>query len=197
MATYKLADLDQWAAKIGMKAQNINNNVCFALSDAVIEQTPVWRGEGKRGGTARGNWQPTLNGAAQGILDFQDEVGAATKQKAKEISNSAAQRGGTARGNWQASLHSPAQGTLDMQDESGATTKQKAKQVSNSAAENVFYLTNNLPYIRVLEYGLYPQGAYKTERTKGGYSVQAPHGMVRIAAREFSRTVKEQVNKFK
>ena len=190
MATYKLTDLDKWAAKIGMKAQNIINNVCFALSDAVIEQTPVWRGEGKRG------FKKQKKGK-KGTLDFQDEVGAATKQKAKEISNSAAQRGGTARGNWQASLHSPAQGTLDMQDESGATTKQKAKQVSNSAAENVFYLTNNLPYIRVLEYGLYPQGAYKTERTKGGYSVQAPKGMVRITVREFSRKVKEQVNKFK
>lgn len=153
MATYKLSDLDVWAKKIGTRADNIINKVCFGMSEAVIEQTPVWRGEGKRGGTARGNWQPTLNGAAQGTLDFQDEVGAATKQKAKEV--------------------------------------------SNNAAGNVFYLTNNLPYIRVLEYGLYPQGAYKTERTKGGYSVQAPKGMVRIAAREFSRKVKEQVNKFK
>ena len=153
MATYKLTELDQWAAKVGMKAQNIINNVCFALSDAVIEQTPVWRGEGKRGGTAKGNWQPTLHSAAQGVLDLQDEK--------------------------------------------GEVTKEKAKAVSNGAAGNVFYLTNNLSYIRVLEYGLYPQGAYKTERTKGGYSTQAPHGMVRTAAREFSRKVKEQVNKFK
>jgi hypothetical protein len=153
MATYKLTELDQWAAKIGMKAQNIINNVCFGMSEAVIDQTPVWRGGGKRGGTAKGNWQPTLNSAAQGVLDLQDEK--------------------------------------------GEVTKEKAKAVSNGAAGNVFYLTNNLSYIRVLEYGLYPQGAYKTERTKGGYSTQAPHGMVRIAAREFSRTVKEQVNKFK
>ena len=153
MATYKLSDLDVWAKKIGTRADNIINKVCFGMSEAVIEQTPVWRGGGRRGGTARGNWQPTLNSAAQGVLDFQDEDGAATKQKAKEV--------------------------------------------SNGAAGNIFYLTNNLPYIRVLEYGLYPQGAYKTERTKGGYSVQAPKGMVRIVAREFSRTVKEQVNKFK
>lgn len=69
--------------------------------------------------------------------------------------------------------------------------------MSNGAAGNVFYLTNNLSYIRVLEYGLYPQGAYKTFRTKGGYSIQAPQGMVRITAREFNRVVKEQVNKFK
>jgi len=153
MATYKLSDLDVWAKKIGTRADNIINKVCFGMSEAVIEQTPVWRGEGKRGGTARGNWQPTLNGAAQGTLDFQDELGTATKQKAKEV--------------------------------------------SNNAAGNVFYLTNNLPYIRVLEYGLYPQGAYKTFRTKGGYSIQAPQGMVRITAREFNRVVKEQVNKFK
>ena len=153
MATYKLTDLDKWARKTGTRADNIINKVCFGMSEAVIDQTPVWRGGGKRGGTAKGNWQPTLHSAAQGVLDLQDEK--------------------------------------------GEVTKEKAKAVSNGAAGNVFYLTNNLPYIRVLEYGLYPQGAYKTERTKGGYSVQAPKGMVRIAVREFSRTVKEQVNKFK
>ena len=153
MATYKLTELNKWAKKIGTRADNIINKVCFGMSEAVIDQTPVWRGQGKRGGTARGNWQP--------------------------------------------SLHSAAQGVLDLQDENGATTKQKAKAVSNNAAGNVFYLTNNLPYIRVLEYGLYPQGAYKTFRTEGGYSIQAPQGMVRITAREFNRKVKEQVNKFK
>lgn len=153
MATYKLSDLDVWAKKIGTRADSIINKVCFGMSEAVIEQTPVWRGGGIRGGTAKGNWQPTLHAQAQGVLDFQDEDGTATIQK--------------------------------------------AKQVSNNAAGNVFYLTNNLSYIRVLEYGLYPQGAYKTFRTEGGYSIQARHGMVRIAAREFNRTVKEQVKKSK
>ena len=153
MATYKLTDLDVWAKKIETRAENIINKICFGMSDAVIEQTPAWRGKGILGGRARGNWQATL--------------------------------------------HAPAQGVLDLHDITGAAAKEKAKEVSNGAAGNVFYLTNNLPYIRVIEYGLYPQGAYKTERTKGGYSVQAPKGMVRIVAREFSRTVKEQVNKFK
>jgi Tfp pilus assembly protein FimT len=153
MATYKLSELDMWAKKIGTRADSIINKVCFGMSEAVIEKTPVWRGEGIRGGTAKGNWQPTLHAQAQGVLDFQDEDGTATIQKAKEV--------------------------------------------SNNAAGNVFYLTNNLSYIRVLEYGLYSQGAYKTERTKGGYSIQAPKGMVRIAAREFSRVAKEQINKFK
>ena len=67
----------------------------------------------------------------------------------------------------------------------------------------VFWLTNSLPYALVLEYGLYPnppkRGTYvKGEgwviKSIGGYSKQAPHGMVRIAARNFAENVDRAVN---
>ena len=59
----------------------------------------------------------------------------------------------------------------------------------------VFWLTNSLPYALVLEYGLYPNPPKRyTGKTKNGYSKQAPHGMVRIAARNFAENVDRAVN---
>lgn len=59
---------------------------------------------------------------------------------------------------------------------------------------SVFYLINNLPYAPVVEYGLYPNppkgGAGKTS---GGYSTQAPEGMVRVTAVEFQDFVRDAV----
>ena len=64
----------------------------------------------------------------------------------------------------------------------------------------IVYLTNSLPYAMVLEYGLYPDppkfGSKKrgedgvAVHVQGGYSMQAPNGMVRVTAREFSDAVR-------
>jgi hypothetical protein len=42
------------------------------------------------------------------------------------------------------------------------------------------YITNNLPYVANLEFGLYGDG----EKTSGGFSKQAPQGFVRITYKE-------------
>lgn len=65
----------------------------------------------------------------------------------------------------------------------------------------IIYLTNSLPYAMALEYGMYPDppkyGSMKRGETEmtihvtGGYSNQAPAGMVRITAREFSDAVNQ------
>lgn len=47
------------------------------------------------------------------------------------------------------------------------------------------FLTNSLDYIGKLEYGLYPVPS-STGKTKDGFSIQAPHGMVRITAVKWS-----------
>lgn len=127
---------------------------------------------------------------------------------------------GRARGNWQTTVGGPATGTVDRLDPSGGEAIQDVAQNIGGAGK-VTWLTNNLPYIEVLEYGLYPdppkrgtriEGARKTTlgastavfsahiglrqavaqglrtrepatyeiRTVGGYSKQAPSGMVRI-----------------
>ena len=50
------------------------------------------------------------------------------------------------------------------------------------------YLTNNLKYARVIEYGLYPNPPKKGRgRTRGGYSTQAYSGLVRLTILRFKR----------
>lgn len=69
----------------------------------------------------------------------------------------------------------------------------------------VVYLANSLPYARTLEYGGYPNPPKKGSKKKGedgyaihvrgGYSFQAPQGMVRVTAVEFSDYVQKAIAK--
>lgn len=86
---------------------------------------------------------------------------------------------GRAKGNWQATIETPASGVLEDEDKSGSGTMQKAYRVANDfKAGHVFYLVNNLPYIRRLEQG---------------WSRQAPAGMVAVTASEFRQAVARAV----
>ena len=60
--------------------------------------------------------------------------------------------GGQARGNWQASIGSPASGTTEATDRSGTATISGIAGDTHQAPGNVWYLTNNLPYIGKLEF---------------------------------------------
>ena len=82
---------------------------------------------------------------------------------------------GRAKGNWQATIETPASDTLKDEDKPGSDTVQKVYRVANDfKAGNVFYLVNNLPYIRRLEQG---------------WSQQAPAGMVAVTVSEFQQAV--------
>lgn len=60
----------------------------------------------------------------------------------------------------------------------------------------VVYLANSLPYARTLEYGGYPNPPKGGNgKTIGGYSKQAPAGMVRTSALEFDDYVKRVIAK--
>lgn len=73
---------------------------------------------------------------------------------------------GRFRGNWQASVNTPNKGKLQRKDKSGAASINEVSSIVMSLdMGQTFYLTNNLPYARRLEYG---------------YSKQAPSGMLRI-----------------
>ena len=73
---------------------------------------------------------------------------------------------GRFRGNWQASVNTPKKGKLQRKDKSGAASINEVSSIVMSLdMGQTFYLTNNLPYARRLEYG---------------YSKQAPSGMLRI-----------------
>lgn len=127
---------------------------------------------------------------------------------------------GRARGNWQVSLGSPAGGVLEVNDKGGQDARRRGKAVLDAYVAfggnpyTVIWLSNNLPYVVVLEEGGYPNpskkelgasaAAYagassgvarKTKaqrnklaaarpRTRGGFSLQAPAGMVAISLQE-------------
>jgi len=83
---------------------------------------------------------------------------------------------GTLRANWQTSLGYPKSGTLEATEESRAT--KEAERVVMGTQFGTFWLSNNLPYAPVIEYGLFPYT--NTKRVNGrGYSRKSPQGMVR------------------
>lgn len=112
---------------------------------------------------------------------------------------------GRFRANWQYGYGVQPEGELNETDTSQggqATSNRIAGQVTKGAG--VHYLVNNLPYAEVIEYGYYPDpvelGTYVkdgqskygitgpgyVQRSEGGFSKQAPHGVVRIAMEEVS-----------
>jgi hypothetical protein len=95
---------------------------------------------------------------------------------------------GRFRGNWQVSLDAPILSEIDRTDKNGATVASDIANVLQPKAGRS-YLTNNLPYAEVIEFGGYPdpvkygswvKGVGWVIKSAGGYSKQAPAGMVRV-----------------
>ncbi len=88
---------------------------------------------------------------------------------------------GTARRNWQASIGRGATGIIAA-DRSVRSSEAKAiaevDQTVSVAVGDLYYLTNNLPYIERLEYG---------------WSQQAPGGMVRKNMQNFNRLLVKNI----
>jgi hypothetical protein len=97
---------------------------------------------------------------------------------------------GRARGNWQTSIGTPVEGTVERLDQRGT---QAIAEVRNNMGEagQVTWLTNNLPYIGKLEYGGYGEGP----NTVGGFSKQAPAGMVRVNMARVAGLIEEIVRR--
>ena len=110
---------------------------------------------------------------------------------------------GMLRGNWQVGLGSMPSGTVTNADKGGNRVLQEIESKAAKAEWGTsIYLVNNLPYASVVEYGAYPnpvkRGTYVragqtkygvsgpawVKRTKGGFSLQAPAGMVRVSVVE-------------
>ena len=79
---------------------------------------------------------------------------------------------GRARSNWFLSQGTP---STSKTKSTGGSDINMPKQIIGMKT----YLTNNLPYIQKLEYGGYSQPG--TDKTVGGFSIQAPKGWVRAA----------------
>jgi hypothetical protein len=96
---------------------------------------------------------------------------------------------GRFRMNWQASYGKPKDGILIANDPTGARAISNVTEfVLNNPKWDEFRLTNNLPYAEVLEFGGYPGDG---PNTVGGFSKQAPNGMVRVNVARFQRLIDE------
>jgi len=89
--------------------------------------------------------------------------------------------GGRARNNWFPSLNNISNKTTERKAKTGQAAVNRVKdRTSGLKAGDTFYLTNNLPYIRRLEYE--------------GWSTQAPAGMVRISISEAEQSLTKAIN---
>jgi hypothetical protein len=104
---------------------------------------------------------------------------------------------GRARGNWQVTVGEPATTVLDAKTKTGVRSKQKGttRILGVSKPFQIIWMANNLPYIEVLEDGGFipPDPGVTSDQRKGrkgrilvqgGYSVQAPQGMVAVTISE-------------
>lgn len=94
---------------------------------------------------------------------------------------------GRARGNWQCTENKEASGIIKKIRNESETIRVMMDKVIKSSIEKGIFLTNNLPYIQKLEYGGYGDGP----KTQGGYSKQAPQGMVRVSLERIEKDLRE------
>ncbi len=90
---------------------------------------------------------------------------------------------GRLRANWQATADSPVFSQLSLDDKDGAQAVEKMTTVILAQGQDfTVYMTNSLPYAPVAEYGEWKDkngNPANGPHTIGGYSIQAPAGMVR------------------
>jgi hypothetical protein len=93
--------------------------------------------------------------------------------------------GGRFRGNWDYGFNVTPKTEFDVVDKNGALSMSRIESgmAGKKMAGNIHYIANNLPYAQALE--------------NGHSRIQAPHGMVRLAAIEWQSIVDEQARKLK
>jgi len=97
--------------------------------------------------------------------------------------------------NWQASGPIPATGIIAGVDLTGAKAINSATTfVTKNSYWQEFTLSNNLPYANVIEYGGYPGDG---PNTTGGFSRQAPQGVVGINVKRFQSLLDQEAAKVK
>jgi hypothetical protein len=113
---------------------------------------------------------------------------------------------GRTRGNWQAANDSPPGGVIERLDKTGSAAI-NAAQGSVGAIQpfSVWWFSNNVPHILVLENGGFrppdpgPSSDRRPDRrgqilVRGGFSVQAPRGMVGVTLKELEQALIASLN---
>ena len=102
---------------------------------------------------------------------------------------------GRARNNWFLTNGSPSGAGGRAEDKSGGGSMSSLMSMPPNILNKKIYLTNNLPYIGMLEYGGYPNPS-KGKKTTGGYSNQlrpfkTPKGWVRATLISMANKIRE------
>jgi hypothetical protein len=96
---------------------------------------------------------------------------------------------GRLRGNWRPSESMPLTEEIDREDKGGQAVMREIEDLTSiSTGDNSIFLTNNLPYAGVAEYGGWNGPTKKV--TDEGYSRQSPAGMVRKNVVRFNQLIK-------
>ena len=85
---------------------------------------------------------------------------------------------GRVRNNWFLTTREPSSKVRVGKNQGGGASFTQLKKIPKRVLGKRVYFTNNLPYIKTLEYGGYSKKS-KTGKTKNGFSIQAPNGFVR------------------
>ena len=132
---------------------------------------------------------------AEGFIDGAEAAvrGTALKTFANIIKRTPVDEG-RARANWFATGKQPSSKSTEKEDDSvdGKDTAKNAENVVLLLKDwSTFTLTNNLPYINRLEFGLYNSGP----KTVVGFSSQAVGGMVRISILKSNMLLEKEAKK--
>jgi hypothetical protein len=84
--------------------------------------------------------------------------------------------------NWYPTINKPSSRFTQSVDPSGNKSKVRVNNlISRIKLGQNFYFTNNTPYADIVEFGRYPNPPKSpTGKTVGGFSKQAPSGMLRV-----------------
>lgn len=107
---------------------------------------------------------------------------------------------GRLRGNWFPAVNKFDNSTTENKDKSGSKTIANVARESNKfKVGDTLTLSNNLPYARVVEFGLFADvvGYADGPKTINGFSTQAPQGMVRINVLRWQQYLDIQARRLK
>lgn len=116
------------------------------------------------------------------------EIRSELKKTCKKIIKQTPVDTGRLKNNWYASNRRVGVRTTKATDKSGKKSIARVeKTLARLKVGQRFHFFNNLPYARVVEFGLYPNPPKNpTGKTVNGFSKQAPQGMLRIHADGFA-----------
>lgn len=105
--------------------------------------------------------------------------------------------GGTFKNNWFLTVGNPS-GKTRSGSKGGTGSFAEVGKLPSSVLGKTIYFTNNTPYANVIEYGGYPDpvslgtntGAGFQKLSTGGYSKQAPSGVVRVELVKMKKRIK-------